>query len=66
MTAALPTSEPSPEAIVLQLGTAAPDGRGWYWLAAEYPDEGVCGAFATRDAAALHAREQGYAVEVTQ
>lgn len=32
------------------------DGPGWYYIYTEYPDEGSCGAFATRDEAEAHAR----------
>lgn len=31
------------------------DGAGWYYVLDEYPDEGSCGAFATRAAAIEHA-----------
>ena len=33
------------------------DGPGWYYVDVEYPDEGSCGAFATKEAAIAHARE---------
>ncbi len=36
------------------------DGPGWYYWDDEYPEEGVVGAFATREEAEAHAREAGY------
>ena len=35
----------------------AHDGPGWYYIYDEYPDEGSCGAFSTREEAVKHARE---------
>lgn len=32
---------------------------GWYWHDTEYPEEGLCGPFATKEAAMQHA-EGGY------
>lgn len=40
--------------------TGAYDGPGWYWLDAEYPEEGGVGAFATPDEAIANARDCGY------
>ena len=41
----------------------AHDGPGWYYYDAEYPEEGSCGAFATKREAIAHARDElGYAV----
>ena len=31
------------------------DGPGWYYTIDDYPDEGSCGAFATREDAVAHA-----------
>ena len=38
------------------------DGRGWYYIVDEYPDEGSCGAFASRQAAVEHAAGCGHDV----
>lgn len=48
-------------AVTFHLGDASwHDGPGWYYTIDDYPDEGSCGAFATRDEAAAHALESGY------
>lgn len=36
------------------------DGAGWYYVDDEYPEEGSCGAFATREECAAHAAATGY------
>jgi len=38
------------------------DGVGWYYVDDEYPDEGSCGAFATRDEAVARAVQDGFVV----
>lgn len=38
-------------------------GPGWYYYDDEYPDEGSCGAFATREEAVAHAEAAEYRVE---
>ena len=35
------------------------DGPGWYYVLDEYPDEGSCGAFATKGEAIAHAARAG-------
>lgn len=45
------------EVVVLQCGSEAHDGPGWYYYYVEYPDEGSVGAFATRDEAVEHATD---------
>lgn len=49
-----------PEAIVSTgyMGDAA----AWCYWDAEYPDEGSCGPFATRDEAVAYAADAGYVV----
>ncbi len=37
----------------------AHDGPGWYFVIDDYPDEGSCGAFKTREDAAEFARSEG-------
>jgi hypothetical protein len=37
------------------------DGRGWYYVIDDYPDEGSCGAFARREDAVAHAAAAGCA-----
>lgn len=45
------------EMVTLYLGDATwHDGPGWYYIFAEYPEEGSCGAFATKEEAEAHAR----------
>lgn len=39
------------------------DGPGWYYTIDDYPDEGSCGAFASRTLAAQHARLSGHLVD---
>jgi len=51
-----------PEVVVLVGDESSHDGPGWYYYDAEYPDEGSCGAFATREEAIAHAEEAGYVV----
>jgi hypothetical protein len=42
--------------ITFHLGDASwHDGEGWYYTFDDYPDEGSCGAFATREEAEGHA-----------
>lgn len=42
--------------VTFRLGDATwHDGPGWYYTIDDYPDEGSCGAFATRQEAAAHA-----------
>ena len=36
------------------------DGAGWYFVDDEYPEDGSCGAFPTRDEAKKHAENNGY------
>lgn len=49
-----------PAPATLHEGDAAwHDGPGWYYTIDEYPDEGSCGAFATRDEAIEHAQCAG-------
>lgn len=38
------------------------DGPGWYYTIDDYPDEGSCGAFASRVLAEQHARAAGHTV----
>ena len=38
-------------------GDEAHDGPGWYYYFDEYPEEGSCGAFATREECEAHARQ---------
>lgn len=46
---------------VIKLGDASwHDGPGWYYYEAEYPEEGTCGAFKTREEAKQHAEQLGY------
>ena len=52
----------APEAVVILGDESWCDGAGWYYYDAEYRDEGVCGAFATRQEATDHASEAGYVV----
>lgn len=47
-------------ATIRYYATGAYDGPGWYWIDAEYPDEGCVGAFATSDEAIANARDCGY------
>jgi len=54
--------EPPPEVIILVGDESFHSGPGWYYYDAEYPDEGSCGAFATREEAVAHAEEAGYVV----
>lgn len=42
------------------------DGPGWYYTLDEYPDEGSCGAFPTKNEAIAHARGCGYSVDHVQ
>lgn len=53
---------PPPEAVILVGDESSHSGPGWYYYDAEYPDEGSCGAFETREEAIAHAREAGYAI----
>ena len=57
-----PCCDDAPIAVIKQGDDTWHDGAGWYYVDDEYPDEGSCGAFATRDEAVDHARESGYAV----
>ncbi len=57
------TSEPPTATLRLGDGTWH-DGPGWYYVDDEYPDEGSCGAFATAEQAADHARAAGYQVTI--
>jgi hypothetical protein len=36
------------------------DGPGWYYVIDDYPDEGSCGAFGTREHAFERAQGDGY------
>lgn len=54
--------EPLPEVVVLVGDESFVDGPGWYYYDTEYRDEGVCGAFSTREEAVAHAEEAGYVV----
>ena len=46
-----------PVRIQVKLGDAQwHDGPGWYYWEEEYPDEGSCGSFPSREAAVEHAR----------
>lgn len=56
------TWEDKPEAVILVGDESFCDGLGWYYYDAEYPEEGVCGSFVTREEAIAHAREAGYTV----
>jgi hypothetical protein len=40
------------------------DGPGWYYWDEEYPEEGACGAFPTKEAAVNHAKEGLGEVEI--
>jgi hypothetical protein len=51
-----------PEAVLVEGDATACDGEGWYYYDGEYPDEGVVGAFKTREEARRHALENGYVV----
>lgn len=59
-------AEDKPEAIVVfYRGKDKPhDGRGWYYIDAEYEDEGSVGSFDTKLEAREHAVEAGYWVAV--
>lgn len=59
------TPDPPPEVIVLVGDESYHAGPGWYYYDAEYPDEGSCGAFETREEAIAHAEEAGYVVRPT-
>lgn len=49
--------------VTLHLGDSTwHDGPGWYYTIDDYPDEGSCGAFQTREEAVAHAETCGYAV----
>lgn len=49
-----------PDTATLHLGDATwHDGPGWYYVIDDYPDEGSCGAFATREQAIEHAANAG-------
>lgn len=51
------------EAVTLREGDALwHDGPGWYYTIDDYPDEGSCGAFASRVLAEQHARIAGFVV----
>lgn len=56
------------EHVVIVYWEDAHDGPGWYYYDSEYPDEGSCGAFKSRQEAEDHAKEayagdiEGYAV----
>jgi hypothetical protein len=54
--------ESPPEVVILVGDESFVDGPGYYYYDVEYPDEGVCGAFATREEAVAHAEEAGYVV----
>jgi len=58
-----PCCDDAPVVVIMEGDAAWHDGPGWYYVDAEYRDEGSCGAFATRDEAVAHAREAGYFVE---
>ena len=48
---------------VIKLGDAKwHDGAGWYYIGVDYPEEGSCGAFATREEAKQHAERLGYVI----
>lgn len=50
----------APDTATVYLGDAAwHNGPGWYYVIDEYPDEGSCGAFATREEAIEHASSAG-------
>jgi hypothetical protein len=52
-----------PEAYVYLGDESWHDGPGWYYVIAEYPDEGSCGAFATRKECEEHANACGFEVK---
>lgn len=62
MPSAAESPDPPPEVVILVGDESFVDGPGFYYYDAEYPDEGVCGAFATREEAVAHAEEAGYVV----
>lgn len=62
MTTAAQQPDLPPEVIILVGDESFVDGAGWYYYDAEYRDEGVCGAFPTREEAVAHAKEAGYVV----
>lgn len=43
-----------PAPAILTHSTSGHDGPGWYYWSEEYPDEGSCGAFETREEAIAH------------
>lgn len=52
-----------PPPATIHLGDATwHDGPGWYWTIDDYPDDGSCGAFATRAEAIEHATSAGYEI----
>lgn len=57
------TTDDGPGTVTLHVGDETwHDGPGWYYVIDDYPDDGSCGAFVTRESAVAHAEECGYAV----
>lgn len=58
-----PGEDDEPSTATLRYGDATwHDGPGWYYTIDDYPDEGSCGAFATRVEAIDHATGAGYEI----
>jgi hypothetical protein len=54
-------TDDEPETATLYLGDSTwHDGPGWYYVIDDYPDEGSCGSFATKEESIAHAKRNGY------
>jgi hypothetical protein len=61
--AMLEVDDDAPTATLAEGDASWHDGPGWYYIDDEYPDEGSCGAFSTRNEAIEHARAAGFRVD---